>query len=166
MAFSPTKRKRHRGKRPKEMLLQITSLVDVFTILLIFLLKTYSTGFIMQIAEAIQLPLSTASETLNPAVVVAFNNRTLYVDGEVLVDDLALFRQSEDLLVEPLYQALRVKADRLKKVAAGNPSVVFTGEIILQADKAVPFRFLKKVIYTAGQAEYVNQSLAVMQKGD
>ena len=40
----------------------------------------------------------------------------------------------------------------------------FTGEITLQGDRKVPFRLLKKVIYTAGQAEYVNQSLAVMQE--
>jgi len=166
VAFSPSKRAKHRHRRPKEMLLQITSLVDVFTILLIFLLKTYSTGFIMNIVEAIRLPVSTAREELNPTVVVAFNNRAMYVDGDVLVEDLAPYRDSDELLVAPLYDALKARADRLKGVAAVNPSVVFTGEVIIQSDREVPFRFLKKVIYTAGQAEYVNQSLAVIRKGD
>jgi biopolymer transport protein ExbD len=166
MSFAPTKRKKHRQRGPKEMILQITSLVDVFTILLIFLLKTYSTGFIMQIVESIKLPVSTAREELNPSVTVALNRKSLFVDGEVLVTDLAPYEQADDLLVPPLYSALKTQADRLKKVAAQNPNVVFTGEIIIQSDKDVPFRLLKKVIYTAGQAEYVNQSMAVVRKGD
>lgn len=166
MPFAPTKRKKHRASRSKEMILQITSLVDVFTILLIFLLKTYSTGFIMQIVESIQLPVSSAREELSPSVTVALNRKSLFVDGEVLVTDLGPFEQADDLLVPPLYNALKLQADRLKRVAAVNPNVVFTGEIIIQSDKEVPFRLLKKIIYTAGQAEYVNQSMAVVRKGE
>ena len=45
-----------------------------------------------------------------------------------------------------------------------NPAVVFTGEIVLQGDREIPFRLLKKIIYTAGQAEFLNQSLAVFQE--
>lgn len=166
MPFAPSKRKKHRRRPPKEMILQITSLVDVFTILLIFLLKTYSTGFIMQIVESIRLPVSTAREELSPSVIVALNRQRIFVDGELVVPDLAPYEKADDLLVQPLYGALRAQADRLKAVAAANPNVVFTGEVIIQSDKEVPFRLLKKVIYTAGQAEYVNQSLAVVQRGD
>jgi biopolymer transport protein ExbD len=166
MPFAPTKRKKHRRTRPKEMILQITSLVDVFTILLIFLLKTYSTGFIMQIVESIKLPVSSAREELSPAVTVALNRQRLFVDGELLVADLSPYEKADDLLVQPLYTALKMQADRLKRVAAANPNVVFTGEVIIQSDRQVPFRLLKKVIYTAGQAEYVNQSMAVVRRGD
>lgn len=165
MPFAPSKRKKHRRRRPRETILQITSLIDVFTILLVFLLKSYATeGHIMRIAEAIQLPLSTARQELNPAVTVAFNDRALYLDGELLVEDVEPYARSQELIVPPLYRALEARAARLKKIAGKNPSVVFTGEIVLQSDRAVPFRLLKKVIYTAGQAEYVNQSLAVVQE--
>jgi biopolymer transport protein ExbD len=147
------------------MSLQITSMIDVFTILLVFLLKSYSTEtHLVQIAEVIRLPASTAREAIQPAVAVAFNDQALYVDGELLVADVSPFLVSDEPLIEPLYQSLRDRAARTKEIAAQNPSVVFTGEIVLQGDREIPFRLLKKVIYTAGQAEYVNQSLAVLQE--
>jgi biopolymer transport protein ExbD len=147
------------------MSLQITSMIDVFTILLVFLLKSYSTEtHLVQMAEAIRLPASTAKEAIQPAVAVAFNDESLYVDGELLLEDVSQFLPAEDLLIEPLYQVLSARADRTKEIAARNPSVVFTGEVVLQGDREIPFRLLKKVIYTAGQAEYVNLSLAVLQE--
>ncbi len=165
MPFSPTKRIRRRRRRPREMSLRITSMIDVFTILLVFLLKSYSTeGHLMHIAEAIRLPVSTASEPAQPAVSVGFNGSTLYLDGEVLVADLGPYLASDDMLVEPLYRALTERAERARRIAARNPSVVFTGEIVLQGDREVPFRLLKKIIHTAGQAGYVNQALAVFQE--
>ncbi len=165
MPFSPTKRKKHFRRRPKEMSLQITSMIDVFTILLVFLLKSYSSeGHLVQIAEAIQLPVSSAREAIHPAVVVAFNGEALFVDGQLLVDDIEPTVAAEELLIEPLYQVLRERAARTQEIARVNPAVVFTGEIVLQGDRKIPFRLLKKIIYTAGQAEYVNQSLAVFQE--
>ena len=162
MPFSPSKAKKHRRKGPKEMSLQITSMIDIFTILLVFLLKSYSAeGQLVQIAKSISLPESTAIEDVHPAVAVGFNGNALYVDGKLLIDDVADVMNSDDLLIEPLYAVLSQKAESLKAVAEVSDEVDFTGEIILQGDRNVPFRLLKKIIYTAGQAEYVNQSLAV-----
>jgi len=163
--FSPTKRKKHFRRRPREMTLQITSMIDVFTILLVFLLKSYSTeGHLINIAEAIRLPTSTASLEVARAVSVGFNNRALYLDGELLVEDVTPYLASDEMAIPPLLRALEERAARVKEIAAKNPSVVFTGEIVLQGDREIPFRLLKKVIYTAGQAGYVNQSLAVFQE--
>lgn len=165
MPFSPTKRKKNLRPRPREMSLQITSMIDVFTILLVFLLKSYSSeGHLVHIAEAIRLPVSTAQETIQPAVNIAFNEQSLYVDGDLLVADIAPYVASDELLIGPLYYALTERATRSKTIADVNPAVVFTGEVVLQGDREIPFRLLKKIIYTAGQAEYVNQSLAVFQE--
>lgn len=165
MPFSPTKRKKHPRREPREMSLQLTSMIDVFTILLVFLLKSYATeGQLVHMAESVRLPVSSAQEAIHPAVVVAFNGRTLYVDGAPVVEDLGPYDASPDLLIGPLYDALHDRAERTREIAAANPGVVFTGEVVLQGDREIPFRLLKKVIYTAGQAEYVNQSLAVVQE--
>ena len=107
---------------------------------------------------------STAREAIQPAVAVAFNGESLYVDGQLLVEDITPFLGTDDLLIQPLHAALTAVATRSKEIAARNPAVVFTGEIVLQGDREIPFRLLKKIIYTAGQAEYVNQSLAVLQE--
>ncbi len=165
MPFSPTKRKKHLRRSPKEMSLQITSMIDVFTILLVFLLKSYaSEGQLVQLAESIRLPVSTAQEVIHPAVTVAFNDHALYVDGKLVVADVAPLVASEELLIAPLYAVLVEKAGRTREIAALNPAVVFTGEIVLQGDREIPFRLLKKIIFTAGQAEFLNQSLAVFQE--
>lgn len=164
MAFGPSKAKKHRRRTPKEMTLQITSMMDIFTILLVFLLKSYSAeGQLVQIAQSIHLPDSTAQEEIHPAVGVGFNGHSLFVDGQLLIEDIAPYTESDELLIEPLFVVLNEKAEALKGVAAANEAVDFTGEIVLQGDRAVPFRLLKKIIYTAGQAEYINQSLAVYQ---
>ncbi|MDF1551867.1 MAG: biopolymer transporter ExbD [Deferrisomatales bacterium] len=165
MPFSPTKRKRHQRRKPKEMVLNITSMIDVFTILLVFLLKSYSSeGHLVNIAKEIRLPVSTAEQVIHPAVNVAFNGASVFLEGGLLIDDVAPYLAAEEMLIEPLYEALRGLAARSKEIAEVNPAVVFTGEIVLQGDREIPFRLLKKVIYTAGQAEYVNQSLAVFQE--
>lgn len=165
MPFSPSKAKKHRRQGPKEMKLQITSMIDIFTILLVFLLKSYSAeGQLIQIAESIALPSSTAQEEVQPAVSVGFNGQSLYVDGKLLIEDVQPFIDSEELLIEPLYAVLEQSAAHLKDIASVNEAVDFTGEIVLQGDKQVPFKLLKKIIFTAGQAEYVNQSLAVFKE--
>ncbi len=165
MAFAPTKRKKHRRRAPRQLSLQITSMVDVFTILLVFLLKSYATeGHVMQLAQSIRLPASTAQEEVHPAAAVAFNGQALYLDGELLVADVGPYLRSEDPLIEPLHRALTALGKRAKEIAAVNPAVIFTGEIVLQGDREIPFRLLKKIIYTAGQAEYVNQTLAVLRE--
>lgn len=165
MPFSPSKKKKHRRSRPKEMSLQITSMIDVFTILLVFLLKSYSAdGHLVSIAKAIRLPVSTSEQVIHPAVNVAFNGEAVFLEGGLLIDDITPYAASDEMLIQPLYEALQGLATRSKEIAARNPAVVFTGEIVLQGDREIPFRLLKKVIYTAGQAEYVNQSLAVFQE--
>jgi biopolymer transport protein ExbD len=158
-------RRRKRRRSEKEVSLQITSLIDVFTILLVFLLKSYSTeGHLIHIAEALRLPASTAQDAVHPAVTVAFNKGSLFVDGEEIVADVEPYLRSEDLIIRPLYEELRTRAERTKRIGAVNPSVVFTGEVVLMGDREIPFRLLKRVIYTAGQAEFVNQTLAVFRE--
>lgn len=143
----------------------VTSMIDIFTILLVFLLKSYSAeGHLVQLAESIKLPSSTAQQQVEMAVAVGFNDDKLYVDGGLLIENIQPYVASDELLIEPLYAVLMDKASHLKAVAAENPEIDFTGEIVLQGDREVPFRLLKKVIFTAGQAEYVNQSLAVFQE--
>ena len=45
-----------------------------------------------------------------------------------------------------------------------NPDVKFTGRMVLEGDREIPFRLLKKILYTSGQAGFINQSLAVFTK--
>ena len=66
MPFAPSKARRHARRSPREMSLQITSMIDIFTILLVFLLKSYSAeGHLISVAESISLPVSTAQQQIH-----------------------------------------------------------------------------------------------------
>jgi len=145
--------------------IMLTPLVDMFTILLIFLLMSYSTGGeMLHMAQNILMPESLCREQLEPAVEVSVAMDRLYVDGEVILDDLAAARQSDALLIPALYENLKLKAVKYKKMEESVPLFRFTGKVTIQADKVIPFSFLKKVLYTADRADFPNISLAVFQK--
>lgn len=165
MAYAPTKRRAARAKRPSLLVLNITSMLDMFTILIIFLLKSYSAeGIILTIPADLNLPQSTTQSTPEPGLIVEVSNDTLVVDGKVLDVDLAEIENSDQLLVSSLYEHLMAKTSQYEEISELNPNAGFTGRLILEGDRNISFRLLKKILYTCGQAGFINQSLAVFQK--
>ncbi len=165
MAYPPTKRRVRRTKKPALLALNITSMLDMFTILIIFLLKSYSAeGIILTIPADLYLPYSTTQNTPEPGLVVEVSRDTLVVDGKRLDVDLDAVRDSDSLIIEGLYDHLMVKARYYEEISNLNPNADFTGRLVLEGDREIPFRLLKKILYTCGQAGFINQSLAVFQK--
>ncbi|MCK5350984.1 biopolymer transporter ExbD, partial [bacterium] len=67
MAHAPTKRRTARARKPSLLVLNITSMLDMFTILIIFLLKSYSAeGIILTIPADLHLPQSTTQSAPEP----------------------------------------------------------------------------------------------------
>ncbi len=143
----------------------LTPLVDIFTILLIFLLMSYSTsGHMTYMAQSVLMPESLTREQLEPAVEISVSTDRIYVDGDVILDDLSEWYETDKLLIPALYETLKLKAVRYRKMEESVPLFRFTGVATVQADKVIPFQFLKKVLYTVDRAEFPNISLAVFQK--
>ena len=143
----------------------LTPLVDMFVILLIFLLLSYSTGgHLMYMARSVLMPESVSREQLEPAVEVAVATDRIYVDGEVIMDDLTEWYTEKKLLMPVLYENLKLKALKFKKMEEEVPLFHFAGKITIQADRALPFHVLKKVLYTADRADFPRISLAVYQR--
>lgn len=165
MAQAPTKRRAARARKPSLLTLNITSMLDMFTILIIFLLKSYSAeGIILTIPADLHLPHSTTQSTPEPGLVVEVSRNTLVVDGKILEVDLEAVKNSDQLLVNSLYEHLMIKARQYEEISELNPNAGFTGRLVLEGDREIPFRLLKKILYTCGQAGFINQSLAVFQK--
>lgn len=155
------RRESSEGRSP----IMLTPLVDMFTIMLIFLLMSYSTGGeMLHMAQNIIMPESLSREQLEPAVEISVGPDRIYVDGEIIATDVAALRQSDALLIPALYEDLKRKAVKYKKMEESVPLFRFTGKATVQADKVIPFRFLKKVLYTADRADFTSISLAVYQK--
>lgn len=147
------------------LVLNITSMLDMFTILIIFLLKSYSAeGIILTIPADLHLPQSTTQSAPEPGLVVEVSRNALVVDGKILDVDLNAIQHSEKLIIDNLYEHLMTKTRQYEEISKLNPNAGFTGRLILEGDREIPFRLLKKILYTCGQAGFINQSLAVFQK--
>lgn len=154
-----------RSRRPSLLVLNITSMLDMFTILIIFLLKSYSAeGIILPIPADLHIPFSTTQTAPEPGLIVEVSMDRLVVDGRILDIDLKAVQQSDDLIIRELYDHLMIKAAQYEQISALNPNADFTGKLVLEGDREIPFRYLKKILYTCGQAGFINQSLAVYQK--
>ena len=165
MAHAPTKRRTARARKPSLLTLNITSMLDMFTILIIFLLKSYSAeGIILTIPADLHLPSSTTQSAPEPGLVVEVSRNLLVVDGKMLDVNLEEIKASENLLIDTLYEHLMIKAGQYEEISGLNPNAEFTGRLVLEGDREIPFRLLKKILYTCGQAGFINQSLAVFQK--
>ncbi len=153
--------------------LNITPMMDMMTIILVFLLKSFtSSSTIVNMDQNLSLP---ASQTrLNPkqAVPVTITKRVVLVDGEPVAPvnngkiDPALKRDGENgYYITPLVETLSKVARREKKVAEMTGQK-FDGELTIVADKKTPYRLLTEILYSCGQAEYANYRLLVLKGRD
>lgn len=142
--------------------LNLTSMMDMFAIILVFLLtQVAAQGQLLTVGSDMPLPHSTSMEDVKPAVTIAVVDGKISVDGELVEKN---FHRYEGMIIDTLKDSLDEKGENLKNIASYNPLISFRGEVLILADKSLPFKHLKKVLYTCGQTEFINQSLAVLQK--
>ena len=148
-------------RRRHSFTLRLTSMIDVFTILLIFLLKNYSTeGQIMTTSKDIILPVSSATKAPTVSSIVMINSDWILVDGRPL-ESINKIINDNSLLLNNLYEDLKAKRILAESAAKLDERMVFRGEITIQGDENIPFQILKRVMYTCGQVGYNNILLAV-----
>jgi biopolymer transport protein ExbD len=175
--------------------LDITSMMDIFTIILVFLLKSYSTESIaVQPSDQLQLPMSSAVTMPEIAVKVTIANclktqhenpavgcHALVVDDKPIVDWLEDVTYGEDKkrtvafpdaelkgqLISELADKLEAAAERAKKMGelTGQEDLGFKGRVLLLADQSLPFEVVRQVMYTAGQAQYGEFRFVVRKPG-
>jgi biopolymer transport protein ExbD len=136
---------------------QLTSLVDMLTILLVFLLKSFSVeGNLVSASEDLVLPQSTSIEMPTPMVNVEITAAGVIL-GEKQIADLAAVVDQDSLLIKPLYDELRLIAETTGVADREN-------EIMIQCDRGLGFQIIKKVMYSCSQASFSDFSLLVVQE--
>jgi biopolymer transport protein ExbD len=154
------------GKKSVFSDLNVTPLVDMFVILVLFLIANFSaTGEILSMSKDIRLPEAANTDELQLAPVVQVSKEEVIVSGTMIgrVDDLA----REDYLNIP---ALEEKLRELKKQFedlhnAANDTGAFKGDVNIQADVEVQFRIIKRVMFSCASAGYGNIAFATTAKG-
>lgn len=148
--------------------LNITAMMDMMTILLVFLLKSFaSSSAAITASEDVRPPVSTTRATPKDTVAVTITPKNILVgerevmrleNGQLPADKL------QGRLVLPLDAALKKEVEKLKYIAERNPSAPFSRELSVIADRKVPYDMLLTVLYTAGQNELENYRFVVLKK--
>ena len=163
------KKEARRGKKEEEASLGMTSLMDIVSIIVVYLLKSYASDpiLITPIAEQ-KIPLAKADSPIQQGVAVyisskelIFNDKKLVAlkDGEI--DPNAIKNKH---LIQPLYDAMMEEADKAKQMAEQMQNE-WEARAIIIGDQKLKFKTLVDVMYTAGRAEYVEYAFCVIQKG-
>ncbi len=152
--------KRHeRGK--KLGALNLVSLMDIFTILVFFLLVNSSDVQTLPNAKDIQLPQSIAEQKAKETVVILIGEEQILVQGTPIarVDEVMRLKGND---IPQLRQALTAQSDRVLRREAQDD--IAGREVTIMGDKDIPYRLLKKVMATCTESDYGQISLAVLQK--
>jgi biopolymer transport protein TolR len=141
--------------------LNLVSLMDIFTILVFFLLVNSSDVEVLPNAKDIQLPLSIAEEKAKETVVILIGDVDIIVQGEAITKVADVMKSSGNDIPE-LRQALLSQNDRVLRKEAQDD--IAGREVTIMGDKDIPYRLLKKVMATCTGSDYGQISLAVLQK--
>jgi biopolymer transport protein ExbD len=148
--------------------LNITAMMDMMTIILVFLIKSYTASSITVTAsEDVRPPLSTTRITPKDTIAITVTPRSILVGDKKKVELVNMQVQKGDLdgkRILPLDAALQKEVEKLKYIAERNPNAPFNREVAIIGDKRVPYELLSSVLYTAGQNELENFRFVVLQK--
>lgn len=161
--------KRKKTKRDVVAILSLTAMVDLFTVLVVFLLQNYNvTGQVLYIPKEVVLPKAEKIKELKPAVVVTISNKEILLDKNVIITFNQL-RTQQEWMIQPLFKGLTeglkkakeeyelslqkklqtaVEAARGESEKDRNP----WNKVTIQADKGIDFLTVKKVMYTVTEA--------------
>jgi biopolymer transport protein ExbD len=141
--------------------LSLVSLMDVFTILVFFLLVNSSSSDVMEPPKNIKLPDSAIETKPRETVIVMITPEQILVQGEPVISTQEVIDSKNPLIVEVKDRLLLQK----KKVIGINTKVVSESqEVTVLAHRTVPFHLMKKVMASCASAGYGKISLAVVQK--
>ena len=162
MRFDLSERRRTKPLKSKQLML--TSMMDMFTIILLFLLKSYSaTEQIISVGQDLQLPISTSQIMPHPATTLKITKNAIFVE-DIEVAQIKDALSAEDEAIPGLYNELSYIMEKARFIESKNIQFKFEGEVTIQGDRQIPFKLLKRVMYTSSLAGFGNIALAVIQQ--
>ncbi len=159
------------GKKSGFTDLNLTAMVDMFTVIVIFLLQSFSGEGEISIQKDLKMPSADAAAPLSqrgPVIVV--------LRGELLLDGEVLASLDKDDDAEPGIPALTEKLTKIKEAAdktetelrrrdPSRPEKPFDGHLIVQADLRTDFKLVRKAIFSSNAAGWVHIQFAVVGTG-
>ena len=154
------------GRRATNAELNVVPMVDMMTMLVIFLLQQFSaTGEVLYMQKDIKLPDARHGQMIEPAPTVAISADQVVVTGQKVADVADLDRDQGFLDIPALEERLRDEKKRWDFIHQNDPTQKWDGIVNIQADQRVPFKIVKRVMYSCGVAGYFNLNFAALDVG-
>jgi biopolymer transport protein ExbD len=161
--MSPLQKRAERRTRNLSLVdLNLVSLIDIFTILIFFLLSNSLDVEILPSNKAVKLPESTADKKPRETVVVVVTDSDILVQGRKVAEVADVMKVETDL-IESLKSELDLQAGR-QVIRQENQAQ--TKAITIMGDKQIPYRLLRKVMVTCARANFSEVSFAVLRKNE
>jgi biopolymer transport protein ExbD len=136
---------------------QLTSLIDVMTFLLVFLIKSFSVqGDVITPSDNLQLPLSSTSTPPKPAASIEITKSNVMAEGRVL-SLLSEADRADPLLIPGVFQWM----SRVKSHATNQTS---PRDVLIQADREIEYSLIKRVMYSCSKAGFSDFTILAVQK--
>ncbi len=150
------------GRKAVDVPIALIPFIDFLMVVVIFLLMSFSaSGELLAQQKSIKMPDAANAVNLEVAPIVSIDAQVVALDGRRMADTPSLAQSPQTERIEKLIQDL----ETLKRNwSILHPSEPFPGTVILQADRNVDFRVIKKVMFSVSQAGYGNISFAVNKK--
>ena len=161
MKLTPLQKRSERKGRNQTMLdMNLVSLIDVFTILIFFLLSSTSGVELLASPKAVKLPESFTEKAPKETILLVVSGTEILVDGRKVANVADVMATKGDL-IEPLKAELDVLSSRVI-VRADNQDK--GRAITIMGDQNIPYQLLRKVMYTSARANFSDVSFAVRRK--
>ena len=161
MKLTPLQKRAERKGRNQTMVdMNLVSLIDVFTILIFFLLSSASGVELLASPKAVKLPESFTEKAPKETILLVVSGTEILVDGRKVANVADVMATKGDL-IEPLKAELDLLANRVV-VRAENQEK--SKAITIMGDQNIPYQLLRKVMYTSARANFSDVSFAVRRK--
>jgi len=152
---------RHHKRSKNTPGFNVVSLMDIFTILVFFLLVNSGEGEVLPSVKDVALPESVSEQKPRQNIVVMVTDKDILVQGSKVASVSAIPANGK-LTIESLKNALEVQnRNRLVKTSSNKAAAP---EVTIMGNKEIPYQLLKKVMATCTEAGFGKISLAVLQK--
>ena len=141
--------------------LNMVPLMDVFTILLFFLLINSTSSDVTEPPKTVKLPASYVESKPRETVAVVVTEDEILVQGESVATTQEVLETTEPEIEAIM---LRLLEQQKRVIGISERTVSDSAEVTVLAHKTIPFEILKKVMSSCTRAGYEKISLAVIQK--
>jgi len=153
--------KRMARHKPKPIKMNLTSLMDVFTILVFFLLVSSANNEVLETPKQIILPASVVEDKPRETVVIFVSPEQVTVQGESVIS-VADIISSKRQNITPIALRLAQISDSI--IGVRTAAAAESKEVTLLVDRSIPFNVVKRVMSTCTSEGFLRISLAVLQK--